>query len=600
MTFIYRLCVSGPCQRLAGLCTGLLLRALLALLALTSLDAHARTVLDLDTRTQPVALQDWGDYWIDPSGKLTADQVAGGADLAWQPTHPEAIYPVTAGSALWVRFTVPPAPDAERWYLEVPYPAINRASLYTPDGADQWREQRAGDLVAVSQWPVPHRHPLLPIALSAEQPTRYLLRLENGHAFRASLQFISEGRLSASEQRVSLILGLFFGLTGLAALVSALSAVSLRDSAYGFYALSVALLGLTLANLTGIAGLHLWPNSPWWNDLAPCILPLLTASATLLFISAAVALPERWRRLHRLIVGLALLGVLLAAALVWLPAALRRDLFVPMLWLLRLSGLLLLAWAWRRGDRFAPWLLLACLPMLAASGWSLAANAGLAPFGFLTRYGMQLSVALYLPVVMLVLMLRSQHRRENTRRIHGLDRIDPATGLINGHVFDQRLLRMLARSERLNHQSAVLLIDLANTKQIQRDFGGKAADELPLRVAERLLSITRVIDSAARLSDRRFAMLVEGPFSAADAAALGPRIVARCMMPYDRLHVDCVAQVRVVYALVPYRGADAQDLLELLEDRLAAVPANSKRAVFALGDISAGIPLQSPELHKTA
>jgi two-component system, sensor histidine kinase LadS len=582
---------------MAGLCTSLLL---VAPLALTSMEARARTVLDLDTRTQPVPLQDWGDYFIDPTGELTADQVSGNADLAWQLTHPEAIYPVTPGSAVWVRFTVPPAPDDERWYLEVPYPAINRASLYTRDGANLWREQRAGDLVAVSQWPVPHRHPLLPIALSAEQPTRYLLRLENGHAFRASLQFISEGRLSASEQRISLILGLFFGLAGLAALVSALSAVSLRDSAYGFYALSVTVLGLTQASVTGIAGLHLWPNSPGWNDLAPTMLPLLTASATLLFISAAVALPERWRRLHRLIVGLAVLGVLVAAALPWLPVASRRDIFVPVLWSLRLGGLLVLAWAWRRGDRFAPWLLLAYLPVYAASSWTLAANMGLAPLGFFTRYGMQLGVSLHLPIVMLVLMLRSQHRRENTRRIQGLDRVDPATGLINGHVFAERLLQTMARSERLSQQSAVVLIELTNTDQIQRDFGGKAADELPLRVADRLLSITRVIDSAARLSDRQFGMLVEGPFSAAEAATLGSRIVARCLMPYDRLHVDCVAQVRVVYALMPYRGMDAQDLLDLLEDRLAAVPANSKRAVFTLGDMSTGIPLRSPAPRKTA
>lgn len=66
---------------------------------------------------------------------------------------------------------MPPALDAERWYLEVPYPSINRASLFTLDAADQWGEQKAGDLIAVSTWPVPHRHPLLPIAISAEVST---------------------------------------------------------------------------------------------------------------------------------------------------------------------------------------------------------------------------------------------------------------------------------------------------------------------------------------------------------------------------------------------------------------------------------------------
>jgi hypothetical protein len=47
---------------LLGLAMSLLMGSLLAV---TSLDARSRTVLDLDTRTQPVSLQDWGDYWID-------------------------------------------------------------------------------------------------------------------------------------------------------------------------------------------------------------------------------------------------------------------------------------------------------------------------------------------------------------------------------------------------------------------------------------------------------------------------------------------------------------------------------------------------------
>jgi GGDEF domain-containing protein len=566
---------------LLGLAMSLLMGSLLAV---TSLDARSRTVLDLDTRTQPVALQDWGDYWIDSTGQFTPEQVANTADIPWKPTRGEAIYPVTTGQSMWVRFNVPPAPDAERWYLEVPYPSIDRASLYTPDGAGQWNEQRAGDLVAVNKWPVPHRHPLLPIALSAEVPTKYLLRLENGHAFSAPLQFISEGRLSYSEQRVSLILGIFFGLTGLAALISALGAVSLRDTAYGFYALCVTLLGLTQATVTGIGGLHLWPAWPGWSDVATSVLPMLTMSATLLFISAATALPERSRRLHWLMVGQAVLGALTAVLLAFIPAASRMDVFIPITLLLQFSGMLVLGWAWRRGDRFAPWLMLAYVPVLIAAGWTLARNAELVPIGFLTQHGMQLAVALHLPIVMLVLMLRSQHRRENTRRIQGLDRVDPETGLINGHVFAERLFRMIARSERLRHQSAVMIIDLVNSEQIQRDFGRKAADELPLRVAERLLSTAREIDSAARLSERRFGMLVEGPFSAEDAGTLGPRIVARCLMPYKGLHVDCVAQVHVAYALVPYQGSNAQGLLTQLEERLAAAPADSKRAVFMLGE----------------
>ena len=568
------------------------------LLALTSPEARSRTLLDIGTLAQPVGLHNWAAYWIDTSGSLEARQVANDQSIPWQPTNATLIYHVTSGQTVWVRLSMPPAPDFERWYLEVPYAALDRASFYTPDGAGRWNEQRAGDLTAVSQWPVPHRHPLLPIALSANTPIQYLLRLENGHAFNAPLRFVSEGRLSYSEQRVSLILGIFFGLTGLAALISALSAVSLRDSAYGFYALCVTLMGLTQASITGIAGLHLWPNWPWWNDISASVLPMLSLSATLLFISAAVALPERSRLLHRLMTGLATAGLVATLSVAWVPAGSRMGLVVPSLLLLELSGIFALVWAWRRGDRFARWLLLSYLPVMLTGTFTLASATGWLAIDFYTQYGMQIAVALNLPVVMVVLMLRSQHRRENIRRIQGLDRMDPSTGLINGHVFSARLLRMIARSDRLQHQSAVMLIDVINTEQVQRDFGRKAADELPLRVAQRLLSTAREIDSAARLSEQRFGMLVEGPFSAGEAASLGPRIVARCLMPFKALPPECVAEVHVVYALVPHNGIGTKDLLTQLEERLATIPARSKRKVFMLTEgVSPGFSSPAPQTH---
>lgn len=558
---------------------------LLAATGMASTSAWSRSVLDLDVQQQPVALKDWGDYMVDSTGQLSAAQVFSTSPSNWQPTQSDIIYPISSGQALWIRFTVPPAPDTERWYLEVPYPSINRASLFTLDSAGQWGEQKSGDLVAVSKWPVPHRHPLMPIAVSAEVPTSYLLRLENGHSFGVSLQFLSESHLNHSEQRVSLILGIFFGLVGLAAVVSALSALSLRDPAYGFYAASVTLMGLTQATATGIAGLHLWPNAPSWNDVSTSVLPTLELVATLMFVSAAVSLPERSARLHRLFIGMALLGLVTAVAVAVVPIDVRMRVLMSYVFLPQLLAFAALVWAWQRGDRFAPWLILGFAPIALAVACVSARNMGWLPVSFLTKHASQIGVAIELPILMVILMLRSQQHRENKRRILGLDRMDPATGLINGHVFAERLMRMMARSERLKQQSAVMLIDIVNTEQIERDYGRKTAEELPLRVAERLLSTAREIDSAARLSERRFGMLVEGPFDAEDAGALGPRIVARCLMPYKGLHIDCVAQVRVAYALVPHQSTHAQSLLSRLEERLAwAASTGDKRAVFMLVD----------------
>ncbi|MDB5965905.1 MAG: Diguanylate cyclase [Polaromonas sp.] len=554
------------------------------LLCLLGQPLPARPAVLLDAGRQPVALADAGQYRIDTTGKLGPEQVASNPDAAWLAAPASGIYPLLPRQALWIRLSVSSASPA-RWLLDIPYPALDRASLYTPGPAGGWLEQHAGDLIPVNSWPVPHRHPLLVVDTGgAPAPVSYLLRIENAQGFSAPLRFVTAAHLLRNEQKLSLFLGCYFGLAVLGGAVGLAGFLWLRDRVYLYYGLCSALVGLLQAAITGVAGVHLWPDSPQWTDRSLVVLATWMLMSLILLTTTIVSLAQRSRMLHALVWVVVLAGGALSVALGVTDSAIRLKLLVPYLLLVPTLVLLINFWAWRHGDPFGGWLLLSATPFAIGLALAIARYLQWIPQSFATEHGVLASMALELPAILAVLILRSRQRRENTRRIRGLDRMDPTTGLINGPVFVERLVRMMARSERLKHQGAVLLIDIVNTEQIQRDFGRKAADELPLRVAERLLSTAREIDSAARLSERRFGMLVEGPFAPEDAATLGPRVVARCLMPYKGLHVDCVAQVRVAYALVPCEGAGAQDLLGRLEERLAAAPGDDRKAVFMLGE----------------
>lgn len=555
--------------------------ALAAFLLLAGGSAAARVVLDLDARPQPVALADWGDAWLDRSGSAAPETVAT-ADVPWQPTGEGTIYKVRHGEVLWIRFTVPPAADTERWYVQIPYPNVNRVTLYARDDAGRWIGQSAGDAIPVAQWPVPHRYPLMPLSVSAAVPRFHLLRVESGHNFSAPLQFIGESHLHLNEHRVSLVLGMYFGLTALTFALALAGALWLRDKAYSLFALSIALLGLTQASLTGVAGLHLWPRWPWWNDIAPQILPVLGTAALLWFCAAVVSLGERSRRLNALQLGVAALALPVAMATLYLDQASWFLVVAPYAILACTLTTAMMAWAAWRGDRYAPWLLVGWLPVMAGAAFPLARTAGLLPIGFWTTHGMQVGIAIELPVLLVLLAIRSQYRREHIRRIQGLERIDPATGLINAQVFQERLVRLIARSRRLKLRSAILLVDVVNTEQIRREFGGESMRELILRVAGRLLAGAREIDSVARLSHHRFGVLLEGPLKADEVAEAGPRIVARCLMPFKKRPLEWTARVRVAQGLIPMDGDDPAQLIGQLEMLLAAAPEDSRRAVYML------------------
>ena len=548
--------------------------------------AQAAALIALSKTSATVDLVAESEYRIDNTAKLTPAEIAADTRANWQKGPERGIYPLQPGQALWLRFSVLESADASHWLLEIPYAALDRASLFrlNTDGSNQ--VQQAGDSIANSAWSMPQRHPVMAIETTAGQTTTYLLRLENAQGFSAPVRLIATDKLLRGEQGLSIFMGAYFGISLLGTLVGLTGLVWLKDSAYLFAAACAALVGLTQAAISGFGGLYLWPNNPDWADRSLVVLGMLAIISFLLLNAKIVYLGQRSRNVDLGVCAAAATGLVLCAALLLTDTALRISLTLPYLLLAVVLMIGINAWAWRHGDRFGVWILISFIPFFLSIGLAALRYVQWIPLSFFTEQSWLASLAIQQLAMLAALFSRSQQRRENARRIAGVDQIDPATGLINEQVFTTRLARMQARSARLKHQSAVLVIEVMNSEQILRDFGKKMANALPLRVASRLLSTTREIDSAARLSELRFGILVEGPFNAEEAATLAPRIVARCLMPYPGLHVDCVSQVRVAYALVPMAGGNPQPVLEQLENLLATAPASSKKAVYMLGEVA--------------
>lgn len=546
--------------------------------------AQAAAPIALSKSSATVDLVAQSEYWIDSTAKLTPTEVAANTRAKWQKSPARGIYPLQPGQALWLRFSVVESADASHWLLEIPYAALDRASLFKLNGDGSNAAQQAGDRIANSAWSMPQRHPVMSIETTAGQITPYLLRLENAQGFSAPVRLIATDELLRGEQGLSIFMGAYLHISLMGMLVGIIGLVWLRDSAYLFAAACAALVSLTQAAISGLGGMYLWPNSPDWADRSLAVLGLLAITSFLLLNAKIVYLGQRSRRLNFGVWAFSAFGLVVCAALLVTDSSMRIALALPPLLAAVMLMLGMNAWAWRHGDRFGVWVLISFIPFFLSIGLAALRYVQWIPLSFFTEQSWLASLAIQQVAMLAALFARSQQRRENARRIAGVDRIDPATGLINEQVFATRLARMLARSERLKHQSAVLIIEVINSEQVLRDFGKKMASALPLRVASRLLSTTREIDSAARLSELRFGILVEGPFNAEEAATLAPRIVARCLMPYPGLHVDCVSQVRVAYALVPELKSNPQPVLEQLEHLLATAPASSKKAVYMLGE----------------
>jgi two-component system, sensor histidine kinase LadS len=570
--------------------SGVLRRAFFLLCALTvclAATVRAETApIPLDTAAQPIPLAGHAQAWVDHRGAASWQEVAQLRDDAWAAVRADSIYPLHTGKTLWIRFAVTPTAQEQGWYLRIQYPALNRATLFALD-APGLPAPSAGDTIAVAQWPVPHRHPMLPVAAARDAPRHFLLRIENPHTFSAPMTLVDRNYLGRDEQRDSFLLGAYFGLAALAAIVAILSAIVLRDGTYARYGLAVTVMALAQAAATGIGGLFFWPQWPWWNDLSPLLLPVLAASAFLWFFSSAVELPRRFARLYQGLLAMAVAGLGTAAAIAFVEPSMRFRWMVPAIAIACAASVFILSWAARHGDRFARWMLWALLPVALTVLLPLAGTLGIAPLRGWTLHVMPVAIAIELPLLLIILMLRSHDRREHLRRLQGLDRIDPGTGLVNAHVFRERLDRTIARSKRLRYLSVVVVLEIANADRIRRDFDRQRADELALSVAGRLLAGAREVDTVARLGEHSFGMLVEGPLGADEVPTVGQRIVARGLMPSHNKPFEWIARLRVAQATVPFEEASGAALISRLNALLDEAPDDSKRAVYTLGKAAA-------------
>ena len=247
---------------------------------------------------------------------------------------------------------------------------------------------------------------------------------------------------------------------------------------FGLYAITI---NVTVATTVGVAGLHLWPYYPVWADAAEYVLPALSFSPLMVFVALTTSLRARSGLVYGIFIALAVAAAAAATGVFMLPSPGRLNLLLAVVLGMSAAALAGCCWAWWHGDRFARWLLLAFLPMLLALPFPVARWLGLTALGFWSQHAMQMALALTLPTVFLLLILRSQERRDYRRRITQLDQVDPLTGLVNDDVFSHRLRGLIERSQRFNMQGAVVLVDLTNLHRLREEFGRKPVLEVLLR-----------------------------------------------------------------------------------------------------------------------
>ena len=171
-------------------------------------------------------------------------------------------------------------------------------------------------------------------------------------------------------------------------------------------------------------------------------------------------------------------------------------------------------------------------------------------------------------------------RRLAEDRIRHLANFDTLTGLPNRRQLIWRAERALEHGRRLNHQVALLLIDLDRFKVINDTLGHGAGDELLVEVARRLRSCVRhsdqvlessletvgvrshrTLEAVGRLGGDEFVALLPEVADERDAERVAERILEAMRLPIIIGMQECFVTASVGIAIFPRDGVNVADLL---------------------------------------
>ena len=153
------------------------------------------------------------------------------------------------------------------------------------------------------------------------------------------------------------------------------------------------------------------------------------------------------------------------------------------------------------------------------------------------------------------------------KTIQSLAFYDPLTGLPNRRRLLERLRQYLSASPQSNRLQALLLVDLDNLKTLNDTLGHQTGDLLLQEVARRIAACTHEADTVGRLGSDEFVVLLDGlsegaEEAAAQAKAVGERILASVDQPYQLENRECLSAASIGITVFGDRQNSTDDILQ--------------------------------------
>ncbi len=353
------------------------------------------------------------------------------------------------------------------------------------------------------------------VHLFQQEQTRVLIRIQPSETLNVSASIWNPTHIERSNNLISSIIGVFYGVMLLLFLYNAFLNISVGDITYTFYLLYLSAVSVFMLSLSGLGSMQLWSFLP---DSSIMIALSSGAGALLwgtLFCLSLLETKRNSPRVNKLL--LVSLPVSLALALspfVFEPSSISIYFFMAagVISILTIAAILKSWQANGRHPAMLYFMAMMCLPL----GLVIYAlhSYDLFPFPTLGYFSFHIAFAAHLLLLSLGLIDRTQNdnrlkyielgkqhqsiiasrRAEDemlSRALH-----DPLTSLPNRLALQKRMPEIIREAEIYQQSIAVVLVNLSHFHEINNTLGHQNGDDLLKIVTERLAEIANNLENS--------------------------------------------------------------------------------------------------------
>jgi len=504
--------ISGS-RHAVQLSAGLVVACLLLMFNVQSHASDIRT-LDLQQLTDEISLSSYVVQVQPGSGEDSLSEIMALPDSRWSGVPQTSRSLGRDYGTTWFRVDLTGTNNlkADSAYLLLDYPHYDFIDVFLVSESGVVQSFYTGDQRGFHSRPVDQRTFLFPLEmLNAADTAQIFFRISTPGPLLIPFSLITGSENKIQDRNSSMALGIYFGILLIMFAYNAFISGSLRDTAYIYYLVYMASVGVHQLTLQGLGYQYFWPDSSLFdNNFAVALSSALMQGTAVAFVIRFIRLYENFGRFER-VAGTVLLiyswllvtgapfmeyASFLTVVNVTGAVSVICGLYIGIIgWQKNVPYARLFAMAWFIYLIFIAWYLLELASILPTSpfgehilAFGSVIELALLSIAFADRINyerelrlssqsklMDVQVAMNAELEEKV-RLRTSELEEANRRLEILSATDGLTGLFNRRHFDELYEKAYLQACRDGKPLAVLMIDIDHFKQLNDSFGHRFGD----------------------------------------------------------------------------------------------------------------------------